>query len=117
MKIMGWNGHVGAAWLGVSMPIAELLKAQGLSGQRLALAVDWFTTAAVGVLGARRDSDRFRQMDAIPAAKDLPAGPRDAAIEVWENLQDIDERDADDFLYRSILMPLAALIENSPAKQ
>jgi len=109
-KLMGWNGHVGAAWLGVSMPIAELLKAQGLSGQRLSLAMAWFTTAAVGMLQGARDSGRFRQMDAIAAAKDLPPSQREAAIEVWENLQDIDEQAAEDFLHRGILLPLTELI-------
>jgi AcrR family transcriptional regulator len=113
LKIMGWNGHVGAAWLGVSMPIAEVLKAQGLSGQRLALAVTWFTTAAVGVLRADRDSNRFRQMDAIAAAKDLPAGQRDAAVEVWENLQGLDDREVENFLHQSILLPLTTLIPDA----
>ncbi len=111
-KLMGWNGHVGAAWLGVSMPIAELFKAQGLSGQRLTLAMTWFTTAAVGILQGARDSWRFRQMEAIAAAGDLPAGQRDAAIEVWENLLDIDEQATEDFLDRSILLPLDALISS-----
>jgi AcrR family transcriptional regulator len=109
-KLMGWNGHVGAAWLGVSMRIAELFKAQGLSGERLALAMTWFTVAAVGVLQGARDSGRFRQMEAIAAAGDLPAGQRDAAIEVWENLQHIDIQATEDFLDRSILLPLDALI-------
>jgi AcrR family transcriptional regulator len=111
-KLMGWNGHVGAAWLGVSMPIAELLKAQGLSGQRLSLAVTWFTTAAVGMLQGARNSNSFRQMDAIAAAKDLPPGQRDAAMEVWENLQHIDEQATEDFLHRGILLPLTELIAN-----
>ena len=109
-KLMGWNGHVGAAWLGVSMPIAELFKNQGLSGERLALAMTWFTTAAVGMLQGARDSDRFRQMKAIAAVDALPPGQRDAAIEVWENLQHIDEQAMADFLHRSILLPLTALI-------
>jgi AcrR family transcriptional regulator len=109
-KLMGWNGHVGAAWLGVSMPIAELFKAQGLSGRRLALAMTWFTTAAVGMSQGARDSGRFRQMEAIAAAGDLPAGQRDAAIEVWENLQEIDVQATEDFLHRSILLPLSELI-------
>jgi len=112
-KLMGWNGHVGAAWLGVSMPIAELLKAQGLSGQRLSLAMAWFTTAAVGMLQGARDSGRFRQMEAITAAKELPAGQREAAIEVWENLQGIDEEATEDFLHRSILLPLTELISGN----
>src|SRR6185437_13179923 len=105
-KLMGWNGHVGTAWLGVSMPIAELLKAQGLSGRRLALAMTWFTTAAVGMSHGARDSGRFRQMDAIAAADHLPAGQRDAAIEVWENLQEIDVQATEDFLHRGMLLPL-----------
>jgi AcrR family transcriptional regulator len=112
-KLMGWNGHVGAAWLGVSMPIAELLKAQGLSGQRLALAVTWFTTAAVGMLQGARNSGRFRQMEAITAANELPPGQREAAIEVWENLQAIDEQATEDFLHRGILLPLTELISGN----
>jgi AcrR family transcriptional regulator len=111
-KLMGWNGHVGTAWLGVSMPIAQLFKAQGLSGERLALATSWFTTAAVGMLQGARSSASFRQMEAIAAAGDLPAGQRDAAIEVWENLQHIDVQATEDFLDRSILLPLIALIED-----
>ena len=109
-KLMGWNGHVGAAWLGVSMPIAELLKAQGLSGERLALAVTWFTTAAVGMLQGARNSGSFRQMEAIAGAGDLPAGQHDAAIEVWENLQDIEVQAIEDFLHRGILLPLIEMI-------
>ncbi|HEX4508263.1 MAG TPA: helix-turn-helix domain-containing protein [Alphaproteobacteria bacterium] len=109
-KLMGWNGHVGTAWLGVSMPIAELFKAQGLSGRRLALATTWFTTAAVGMSQGARDAGRFRQMEAIAAAGDLPAGQRDAAVEVWENLQEIDVEATEDFLHRSILLPLSELI-------
>jgi len=109
-KLMGWNGHVGTAWLGVSMPIAEVLKAQGLSGQRLSLAMAWFTTAAVGMLQGARDSGRFRQMEAIAAANNLPAGQRDAAIEVWENLQEIDVQATEDFLHRGMLLPLKELI-------
>jgi len=95
------------------MPIAELFKAQGLSGERLALAMTWFTTAAVGMLQGARDSGRFRQMEAIAAAGDLPAGQRNAALEVWENLQNIDEQATAEFLYRSILLPLNALIEGA----
>ena len=117
LKLMGWNGHVGAAWLGVSMPIAELLKAQGLDGQRLAFAMAWFTTAIVGVLNAARESDRFRQMDAIAAARDLPAGQRDIANEVWENLQEIDDRTVQDFFHHSILLPLTALISESSGQR
>ena len=89
------------------------MKAQGLSGQRLSLAMAWFTTAAVGMLQGARDSGRFRQMEAIDAASNLPAGQRDAAIEVWENLQHIDVQATEDFLHRGILLPLSELIADT----
>jgi len=52
-------------------------------------------------------------MEAITAAGDLPPGQRDAAIEVWENLQHIDVQAAEDFLDRGILLPLIALIDEA----
>jgi AcrR family transcriptional regulator len=111
IKLMAWNGHIGAAWLGKTMPIGELLKAQGLSGSRLALAVDWFTTASVSLLISQRSSSHLRQMEAIAAAEELPSGPRAVAIEVWQALQEIDDRTTEDFFDQAILMPLARLID------
>jgi len=62
------------------------------------------------MLQGARDSSRFRQMEAITAADELPPGQREAAIEVWENLQGIDEQATEDFLHRGILLPLTELI-------
>jgi AcrR family transcriptional regulator len=109
-KLMAWNGHIGAAWLGKTMSIGELFKAQGLSGRRLALAMEWFTTASVGILMAQRGSDQVRQMDAIASAEQLPIGARNTAIEIWQTLQDIDIRTSEAFLDEAIIMPLEALI-------
>ena len=49
-KLVVWDGHVSAAWLRTWLPIVAVIKGQGLEGLRLAKAVSWFSTMAMGFI-------------------------------------------------------------------
>jgi AcrR family transcriptional regulator len=70
-KTIGWSGKVPAAWLRVSVPVIDVLRAQGLQGVPLVIAVHWFMSSAVGLLITETVAPAYRHSASLAAAQAL----------------------------------------------
>lgn len=110
LKLSMWDGHVSPGWLRTWLPIAALLRAQGLEGSALAFAMSWFTTTAMGFISAQMTSPANRQRSAIAYIEDLPAGDQRLAAELWLDLGELNRDDMLAYGFRNILDGLEALV-------
>ncbi|HLG89566.1 MAG TPA: TetR family transcriptional regulator [Alphaproteobacteria bacterium] len=109
-KVIVWDGHVCPAWLKTWFPIARLLKEQGLEGQRLAFAMSWFTTAAMGFITSRIDSPAKHKLSMIAHIEGLDETDERLAVELWLHFQNVDQKAALEFGFDVLVRGLEAII-------
>ena len=109
-KVILWDGHVCPAWLKTWFPIARLLKEQGVQGARLAFAMSWFTTAAMGFITSRIDSPAKHRLSTIAYIDGLDEDDERLAVELWLHFQNVDQRAALEFGFDVIIHGLEAIV-------
>jgi len=110
LKLSMWDGHISPGWLRTWLPIAALMRAQGLEGRALAFALSWFTTAAMGFITAQMASPANRQRSAIAYIEDLPQSDQRLAAELWLDLGELHRDDMLAYGFSNILDGLEALV-------
>jgi len=110
LKLSMWDGHISPGWLRTWLPIAALMRAQGLEGRALAFAMSWFTTTAMGFITAQMASPGNRQRSAIAYIDDLPQNDQRLAAELWLDLGELNRDDMLTYGFRNILDGLEALV-------
>ena len=102
-KILAWDGHVAPAWMRITAPVVVLLRAQGLSGRRLANAYQWFITASIGLLLSQQYTRAIRwRRDPSELA---PLDPESAAAiqELWAHEVELAPDAALEFGFRHLI--------------
>ena len=89
-KLVIWDGHVSPAWLRTWFPIVALIRDQGLEGPRLAVAVSWFSTMAMGFITVQMQSPSTRHASTIANVDALEAGEQRLASELWVQFAHVD---------------------------
>jgi len=108
-----WNGHVSPAWLRTWVPLATLLKQQGLEGGRLAFALSWFTTATLGFISSQRQSPENRRIETLAYATALEPALKQLASELWADFGTVDRDAALTFGFDNILSGMERLLQSS----
>lgn len=114
-KVIRWDDHVCSAWLKTWFPIATVLKEQGLDGDRLAFALDWFSNAAMGFIQAHMDAGPARRPSALAFLSELDADHQRLAVELWSNFRNLETSEALDFGFGQLIQGLETLV--AAAKQ
>ena len=114
-KVIRWDDHVCSAWLKTWFPIATVLKEQGLDGDRLAFALDWFSNAAMGFIQAHMDAGPARRPSALAFLSVLDADHQRLAVELWSNFRNLETSEALDFGFGQLIQGLETLV--AAAKQ
>ncbi len=111
--IINWDGRICPAWLKTWLPIAPLLRDQGLDGDRLAFALDWFSTAAMGFIQAQRGVPTTRLPSALAFVADLEPDEQRVAIELWSDFQGVKSREVLEFGFRQFVKGLETIVRNA----
>jgi AcrR family transcriptional regulator len=109
-KVIRWDDHVCSAWLKTWFPIAIVLKEQGLDGDRLTFALDWFSNAAMGFIQAHMDAGPARSPSALAFLSELNADEQRLAVELWSNFQNLEAREALEFGFGQLIRGLEVLV-------
>jgi AcrR family transcriptional regulator len=113
-KVIAWDGKICSAWLKTWLPIATVLKEQGLDWERLAFAMDWFGIAGMAYIQAQIDAPSTRSSTTFLA--DLEPDEQRLAIELWTGFRKIDVPSALEFGFGHIIRGLETLVENAKAE-
>jgi len=82
-KTMGWEGRVPAAWLHVSAPIIEEFQRLGFAGERLAFALNWFMSSAIGLMLVELAAPVYRSEPPAELLARLPPSEQDLFAMAW----------------------------------
>lgn len=62
-KTIGWDGRVPSAWRQVNTPVVEELQDLGFEGRRLAFALNWFMSSAIGLMLVELAAPAYRHAE------------------------------------------------------
>lgn len=88
-KVMGWEGRIPTAWLVVCAPVLVLLRNQGLTGENLAFAHNWFLSSATGLMMVEAIAPTYRQSVTLGQLDRLPREAQDAYLSVLPVLPNV----------------------------
>jgi AcrR family transcriptional regulator len=110
-KVITWDGKICSAWLKTWLPLATVLKEQGLDGDKLVFAMDWFGIAGMAYTQAQIDAPSTRSGTAFLA--DLEPDEQRLAIELWTGFRKIDAPSSLEFGFDHIIRGLEILVESA----
>jgi hypothetical protein len=108
-----WNGHVSPAWLRTWVPLATLLKQQGLEGGRLAFALSWFTTATLGFISSQKQSPENRRGETLEYVSALEPALKQLVSELWSDFETVERDAALTYGFDNILHGMERLIQTN----
>jgi AcrR family transcriptional regulator len=114
-KVIFWDGRVCSAWLKTWLPVAALLKKEGLSGQDLAFAMDWFGTSGMSFIQSQMDAPTTRQPSVLAFLADLAPEEQRLAVELWASFPNDDSTAILTFGFEQIVHGLEALVGKAKA--
>lgn len=111
-NVIYWDGRVCSAWLKTWLPVAALLKEEGLTGLDLAFAMDWFGTSGMSFIQSQIDAPRTRQPSVLAFLADLDPGEQRLAVELWSTFQATDTSGILSFGFEQIVSGLEILVRS-----
>jgi AcrR family transcriptional regulator len=114
--VISWEGRVCTAWLKTWFPIASLLREQGLDGQEVAFAMDWFSTGAMSFIASQAGAVSTRQPSALAFVGELEPAEQRLAIELWSEFRNVDSRQVLAFGFEQYVTGLEMLVRNARAR-
>jgi AcrR family transcriptional regulator len=110
LQIIRWDDHVAPSWIKIWLPMAQVLEAEGLRGERLAFGLLWLIQAAMAVirvnLEARRISGYEHEVDDPNLASD-----GDLIAQVFAHVDTVRAEDIFQFEVQNIIFATRRLIE------
>lgn len=113
IKLMHWSGHVSPGWLRRWFPVTLAMKAEGLDGPKLAFAMSWFTTAALGFIAAQLRSPENRLTVTLAHLDDLDIESQRLATDLWLDFAQLQRDDILTFGFQQLIHGLEQLLEKS----
>jgi AcrR family transcriptional regulator len=111
LKVIGWEGRLSGAWVKVIAPVAQLLSEQGLSGEKLAFALVWFMSSAMGLLRTETlDAPAYRQQFSLGALDGLDARQQQTFLALLPYLPATDRNRVMDYGLRQLVATVAELV-------
>lgn len=113
LKVIGWEGRLSGAWVKVIAPVAQLLSEQGLKGERLAFALVWFMSSAMGFLRTETlDAPAYRQQFSLGALDGLEPSAQQTFLALLPYLPSTDRAQVMEFGLRQLVSTMAGLLAN-----
>jgi len=109
-QVIYWDGRVCSAWLKTWLPVAALMKEEGLTGLDLAFAMDWFGTSGMSFIQSQMDAPRTRQPSVLAFLADLGPDEQRLAVELWSTFQETDGAALLSFGFDQIVSGLETLV-------
>lgn len=91
-KVMGWEGRVPTAWIAVCAPVLVLLRDQGLTGDDLAFAHNWFLSSATGLMMVEAVAPTYRSSVTLGQLDQLPREAQEVYLSVLPALPKVDRQ-------------------------
>ncbi|NLP64906.1 TetR/AcrR family transcriptional regulator [Paraburkholderia sacchari] len=111
-KVMAWSGRVPNAWVRICAPVLVLLESQGLKGNELAFAYNWFLSSATGLMMVESVAPSYRSSLSISQLEGLSADEQRAYLSVFPVLQS-DREAILEFGFEQIISGIDALLSRS----
>jgi AcrR family transcriptional regulator len=111
LQIIRWDDHIAPSWIKIWLPMAQVLEAEGLSGERLAFALLWLIQAAMAVI---RGNLVARQISRYEHEVRDPNLASDGALiaQVFAHVDSVRAEDIFQFEIQNILSATGRLIES-----
>lgn len=109
LQIIRWDDHIAPSWIKIWLPMAQLLKAEGLSGDRLAFGLLWLIQAAMAVIRGNlvaRQISRYEHEVHDPKL----ASEGDLIAQVFAHVDGVSAEDIFQFEVQNILAATRRLI-------
>jgi AcrR family transcriptional regulator len=115
-KTLGWDGRVPAAWLRVAVPVIKELQRQGLEGERLVFALNWFMSSAVGLMLTELSAPAYRDPFALGTLDKLSPSEQDTLLTLRQQWG-VDRDKLLEFGFEHLLDGLATLLPVQGSKE
>jgi len=109
-RVIFWDGRVCSAWLKTWLPVASLLKKEGLEGQDLAFAMDWFGTSGMSFIQSQMDAPITRQPSVLAFLAELNSDEQRLALELWSGFPNDDSTAILTFGFEQIIQGMETLL-------
>jgi hypothetical protein len=118
LKVIGWEGRLSGAWVKVIAPVAQLLSEQGLRGERLAFALVWFMSSAMGFLRTETlDAPAYRQQFSLGALDGLDPRQQQTFLALLPYLPATGRDEVVAFGLRQLVATVAQLVAQAQGEQ
>lgn len=98
------------------LPIARLLKAQGLSTEATTFAMNWFTSTAMGLLTSQLEVTRRWENTGFGFIETLAPEQRLEAVELWQGIGSLDLQAVLEFGFNQLISGLETLVHTHSAQ-
>jgi AcrR family transcriptional regulator len=110
LKVAGWEGRLSGAWIRVLAPAAQVLEQCGLSGERLAFVLVWFTSSAIGLMRTELESSAYRQSYSLSALDQLSPREQQIFMQLLPHLPNTDRGEVTAFGLQQLVLALERLL-------
>ena len=112
-NIINIEGRICSAWLKTWLPIAGQLQKNGLDGDDLAFAMDWFGTSTMSFIQAQNNVGDSRQPTALNFVSELESDDQRLAVELWSKFRKLETPRVLEFGFEQFVLGLEALVGNA----
>lgn len=111
-KVMGWEGRVPNAWLRVCAPVLELLQRQGLDGEDLVFAHNWFLSSATGLMMVEAIAPAYRGSLSISQLEGLPPDTQRIYLSIMPLLAGVDREAILEFGFTELIAGVERMLRS-----
>ena len=111
--IINIEGRICSAWLKTWLPIAGQLQKNGLDGEALAFAMDWFGTSAMAFIQAQMNVGGSRQPSALTFVSELDSDNQRLAVELWSKFRMLETPRVLEFGFEQYVLGLETLLREA----
>ena len=112
-NIINVEGRICSAWLKTWLPIAAQLKRNGLDGDHLAFAMDWFGTSTMSFIQAQNNVGESRQPTALNFVSELESDDQQLAVELWSKFRKLETPRVLEFGFEQFVSGLESLVRSA----
>lgn len=114
LKVIFWEGQHAAFFVrDWWMPIASLLREQGLSARETAFAMNWFATSSLGMIASQLESPQRREDMGLGFLSGMSLAAQRDAADIWLNLREVERDTVLAFGFQQLIQGLETLIEQA----
>jgi AcrR family transcriptional regulator len=110
LQIIRWDDHIAPSWIKIWLPMAQVLEAEGLRGERLAFGLLWLIQAAMAVIRGNLEARQISRYEHEVRDPKL-ASDGDLIAQVFTHVDTVKAENIFQFEIQNILAATRRLIE------